>query len=102
MCVAYSFHQGRTQRIPQQVYRLAVEGGKLNPHPNVLPVNEVSETSFPLCIMSPWMPNGNINQYIQKSQGANRLTLVRVHRPEDMRASPIDYARNSLHKRAAA
>ena len=57
--------------------------GKLNPHPNVLPVIEVSETSFPLCIMSPWMPDGNIAQYTLKNLGANRLTLVSVHQPED-------------------
>ena len=52
----------------------------INPHPNVLPVIEVSKTLSPLCIMSPWMPNGNITQYTKANPGANRLTLVRAHR----------------------
>lgn len=78
MCVAPYSYQRHTQCNPYQVYRLAIKEGKLNSHPNVLPVIEISETTFPLCIMSPWMPNGNIAQYIQKNQSADRLTLVRV------------------------
>ena len=55
---------------------------KHNPHPNVLSVVEVSETLLPLCIMSPWMPGGNIIQYIKVNPGANRLMLVRVYQLE--------------------
>ena len=55
-----------------------------DPHPNVLPVIGVSETLFPLCIMSPWMPDGNITQYTQTNPGADPLILVRVHRPDDL------------------
>ena len=29
--------------------------------------------------MSPWMPDGNIVQYTQKNQDANRLMLVWIH-----------------------
>ena len=36
-------------------------------------------TLFPLCIVSPWMANGNIIQYIKMNSGANRLLLVRAH-----------------------
>ena len=50
-------------------------------HPNVLPVIKVSEALFPFCIMTPWMPDGNITQYTQKNPGANRLVLVCVHQP---------------------
>jgi hypothetical protein len=44
-------------------------------HPNVLPVIEVSVV-FPFCIVSPWMPDGNIIQYTEMNPGANRLALV--------------------------
>ena len=33
--------------------------------------------------MSPWMSNGNIVQYTQMNQDANRLMLVRAHQFED-------------------
>jgi hypothetical protein len=52
-------------------------------HPNVLPIIEVSETSFPFCIMSPWMPGGNITQYTKINPDADRLMLVRPHQLED-------------------
>ena len=67
---------------PHQIYRRVSEGHKLNPHPNIPPVIEISEGPFPLCIVSPWMPNGNILQYTQMNPSANRLTLVRARRPE--------------------
>ncbi|KAF9643372.1 hypothetical protein BDM02DRAFT_3104534, partial [Thelephora ganbajun] len=37
-----------------------VEGYKHFPHPNVLPVFQVSEALFPLFTMCPWMPDGSI------------------------------------------
>jgi hypothetical protein len=46
-------------------------------HPNILPVIEVSEAQFPFCVVSPWMPNGNITQYTQMNPGADRYKLVR-------------------------
>jgi hypothetical protein len=57
-------------------------GRKPISHPNVLPIIDVSETSPPFCIMSPWMPDGNITQYTQMNPGANRLMLVRAHQLE--------------------
>ena len=72
-----------TQYASHQIYRCVYEKNKLNPHPNVLPVVEVSEMLSPLCIMSPWMPDGNIAQYTHVNTGANRLMLVRAHQPED-------------------
>ena len=77
--------QRYSERTLFQAFRRVSEGGKRNPHPNVLPTIGVSETLFPLCIMTPWMPDGNITQYTQTNPGANRLTLVRVHRLEDQR-----------------
>lgn len=55
--------------------------GKSDPHPNVLPVIDVSKTTFPLCIMTPWMQNGNITQYTRMNPGANWLMLVCARRP---------------------
>ena len=77
-----------------------VKGSKLNSHPNVLPVIQVSKGPFPVCIMSPWMPDGNITQYTQMKPGANHLILVRAPLPELMGTIP-DHAHNSLHKCAA-
>lgn len=68
---------------PYKIFRRVSDGSKHNPHPNVLPVIEVSETLFPFYIMIPWMPDGNITQYIQANPGVNRLILARAHQPED-------------------
>ena len=57
-----------------------IKENKLNSHPNILPVIGVSEVAFPFCIMSPWMPDGNITQYTQVNPVADRLVLVRAHR----------------------
>lgn len=67
------------------MFRRVNEGSKPDPHPNVLPVIGVSDTLFPFCIMTPWMPDGNIIQYTQENPSANRLLLVRVHRLKDRR-----------------
>ena len=75
----FFIYQDKTQCASHQAYCREVEGYKYLPHPNVLPVIEVSETLFPLCIMSPWMPDGNIMQYTHKNRDANRLMLVRIH-----------------------
>jgi len=64
-----------------QIYRRVIEEIKRNPHPNVLPIIGVSEALFPLCIMSPWMPDGNITQYTEMNPGVNRLALVCAHQP---------------------
>ena len=71
-----SFNPRCTQFPSCQIYRRVVEESRLNSHPNVLPVIQVSEALFPFCIMSPWMPDGNISQYTQMNPDANRLMLV--------------------------
>jgi hypothetical protein len=70
-------------------------------HPNLLPIINKSGTPYLTCIMSPWMPDGNITQYTQINPGVNRLMLVRAHQPE-ARKQPTDPVGNSLHKRASA
>ena len=75
---------------------------KDNPHPNVLSIIKVLGTSSPLCIMSPWMPDGNIIQYTTANPGANRLMLVSTHQLEYRSGRPTTYVHNSLPKRAGA
>ena len=87
---------------PYQEFRGAMEKIKDNPHPNILSVIEFSDTLSPLCIMSPWMPDGNIIQYTKANPGANRLMLVRARQLEYRSGRPTTYVHNSLPKRAGA
>jgi len=59
-----------------QMYHRVIEESKLNSHPNVLRVIQVSKGLLPVCIMSPWMPDGNITHYTQMNPDADRLVLV--------------------------
>ncbi|KAF9646421.1 kinase-like protein [Thelephora ganbajun] len=45
-------------------------------HSNVLPVYGVSMSTFPLCIVSPWMENGNILDYTRQHPEVNRMSLL--------------------------
>jgi hypothetical protein len=76
-------YQERTQYVLNQIFRRRTDGRGSISHPNLLPIIEISETPFPFCVMSPWMPGGNIIQYTKANPGADRLTLVCVHRLED-------------------
>ncbi|KAF9641934.1 kinase-like protein [Thelephora ganbajun] len=64
-----------SEKIKRTFYH-EVEGCKHFSHLNVLPVLQISETLFPLCIVSPWMPDGNISQYTQKNPSVSRLMLL--------------------------
>ena len=60
----------------QKLYHEII-GWKHVSHSNVLPFLGVSETfQFPLNIISPWLPNGNILEYTQKNREADRFQLV--------------------------
>jgi hypothetical protein len=45
-------------------------------HPNVLSLIGVVATEAEFAIVSEWMLNGNINQFIEGCQDANRFELV--------------------------
>ena len=45
-------------------------------HPNIVPFLGVSETRAPLCIVSEWMPNGNVRDYVGKNPETSRLQFV--------------------------
>ena len=46
-------------------------------HPNVLPLLGVSMSENRFAMVSEWMPNGNINQFVKAHPEVNRLGLVR-------------------------
>jgi serine/threonine protein kinase len=45
-------------------------------HPNVLPLLGVIMTETKFAMVSEWMSNGNINEFITAHQDANRFELV--------------------------
>jgi hypothetical protein len=45
-------------------------------HPNVLPLVGVIMTEDEFAMVSDWMSNGNINQFVREHQDANRFELV--------------------------
>ena len=45
-------------------------------HPNVLPLLGVTMTEDRFAMVSEWMINGNINQFVMAQRDANRFELV--------------------------
>jgi len=45
-------------------------------HPNVLPLIGVMMTETQFAMVSDWMENGNINEFVKANPDANRLELV--------------------------
>jgi hypothetical protein len=85
-----------------QAFRREINGRKSISHSNVLPIIDLSETMFPFCIVSPWMPNGNIIQYANMNPDVDRLLLVRARQLEARRGITRDPVDNSLRKCALA
>lgn len=49
-------------------------------HPNLLPfygIARLEESSARVCLVSPWMENGNVNDYLNSNPETPRLPLVR-------------------------
>jgi len=46
-------------------------------HPNVLPLLGVTMSGNQFAIVSEWMENGNINEFVKVHTNVNRLELVR-------------------------
>ena len=46
-------------------------------HPNIVPFLGVSDAPAPLSMVSEWMPNGNVRDYVRKNPETSRLHLVR-------------------------
>ena len=47
-------------------------------HPNILSIEGVAPRLSRFCVVSEWMVNGNIMEYVRKYQKVNRLDLVRL------------------------
>ena len=45
-------------------------------HPNILPLLGVSNKGLDFIMVSEWMENGNVKQYISNNPGVNRPSLV--------------------------
>jgi serine/threonine protein kinase len=53
-------------------------------HPNLLPfygVYHFKEDRNRVCMVSPWMENGNVKGYLEGNPDANRISLVRTRNP---------------------
>jgi len=46
-------------------------------HPNILPLIGVTVSNRRFAMVSAWMENGNINEFVGKDQHVNRIELVR-------------------------
>ncbi|KAJ7651364.1 hypothetical protein FB45DRAFT_859919 [Roridomyces roridus] len=69
---------GQAQLCQAEFYREAVIWRHLS-HPNLLPffgVYYLEATKSRLCLLSPWMENGNVVRYIQYNPFVDRLALV--------------------------
>jgi len=57
-------------------------------HPNILPLIGVTVSNQRFAMVSSWMENGNINEFVEKDRHVNRIELVRV--ALNPRRSPTD------------
>lgn len=48
-------------------------------HPNVVPTLGAGLDIAELCVVSPWMPDGDLLQHFNRYPGADRVAIVRVH-----------------------
>ena len=46
-------------------------------HPNILSIEGVAPEMFEFCMISQWMENGNVLEYVGKHAEVDRLPLVR-------------------------
>jgi len=46
-------------------------------HPNILPLLGVTLNEYRFALVSEWMENGNINDFIKRDRDINRAELVR-------------------------
>ena len=72
--VAFAIHHH--SQIPQAFCQEAVMWKRLK-HPNILPLLGI--TVIPLQLISNWMSNGDLPEYLRRHSDADRLELVCVH-----------------------
>jgi len=59
-------------------------------HPNVLPLLGVTMTSDRLVMVTEWMANGNINEFLKANINADRLELVCLFRSRSLPSLAIN------------
>ena len=47
-------------------------------HPNILPLIGVTVSKQRFAMVSAWMENGNINEFVERDRHVNRIELVRI------------------------
>ena len=62
-------------------------------HPNVLPTLGAGLDIAELCVVSPWMPDGDLLQYLNKYPGVSRVSIVSAHDVHDS-----EYTELNTHK----
>ena len=62
----------------QRFYREVLTWKALR-HENVLPLSGVTMSNNQLAMVSEWMVNGNINEFVKARRDANRFELVGFH-----------------------
>ena len=65
-----------TDRVLQMFYWEIVAWRTLH-HPNILPLLGATMSEDRFAMVSEWMPNGTINEFVTKNVNANRFELVR-------------------------
>jgi serine/threonine protein kinase len=45
-------------------------------HPNIIPMYGAAPDIDELCVVSPWMPEGDLSQYLNKYPGVNRASIM--------------------------
>ena len=64
-------------------------------HPNVLPLLGVTMDSQQFVMVSEWMENGNINEFVKTHADADRFALVRFQFYRCPCASPTNFSHSS-------
>ena len=63
--------------ILQRFSREAILWGQLS-HPNLLPFYGLYQLGSRACLISPWVENGHINQFLARNPMVDRVLLVRT------------------------
>jgi hypothetical protein len=71
-----SLYPGQVLIIFSQRFRNEALDWKYLPHPSIVPFIGVTTEFCPFCLISPWMSNGDINQYLRDNPSTKRLVLV--------------------------
>ncbi|TFK41745.1 kinase-like domain-containing protein [Crucibulum laeve] len=72
------YEKSRVDHLLAAFSREAIVWGHVS-HPNLLPfygIYHLEDAYGRLCLVSPWMENGNVNEYLERNLNADRLLLV--------------------------